>query len=69
MSVRNPGVRRSAPPRRINAPSVASFVGTSPRAIVSRRRRHVAVPSRFNNHAPATETAIKSARVSSTPIV
>lgn len=68
MSVTKPGVSSSAPPKMIITASVSSAVGIAPRAMVSRKRRHVARPSRFNNHAPSTDTVRRATIVSGVPM-
>ena len=63
MSVTNPGVSSSAPPKTTSTPSIASRAGTRPSEIARLKRVHARLPSERMSIAPSTESTTRSAMV------
>jgi hypothetical protein len=68
MSVTNPGVSSSAPPKMTSTPSSTSRAGGRPAAIASLNRRHEARPCERISTEPRIESAMRIASVHHTPI-
>jgi hypothetical protein len=68
MSVRNPGVRSSAPPKMTRAPSSTSRAGTRPAATAALKLRQAVRPCARMSIDPRIESATRIAIVGRAPI-